>query len=104
MESAPPARQLRFKAEPTELIEGFIADELLAFAPSAVSATPVVGGEEEAKGFVDNAKLVPLLWEAVKELAAETRRLTATVEQLTQQLDMTAPAALRMTAEYHSLM
>ena len=60
--------------------------------------------EEEAKGFVDNAKLVPLLWEAGKELAAETRRLTATVEQLTQQLDMTAPAALRMTAEYHSLM
>jgi hypothetical protein len=34
--------------------------------------------------FVDNAKLVPILWQALRELAAETRQLRATVRDLQQ--------------------
>jgi len=85
--AAPPARQLRFKAEPAEIIDGFIADELLPFAPSAVS-TAAEGSKDSKREpnsnnqFVDNAALVPILWEALRELAAETRHLKATVQEL----------------------
>ena len=98
----PRARRLRFKAEPDEAVEGFIADELLNFAPSAVSLggdAVASGGEPDADAggrdgsarnqqpqFVDNAKLVPILWEALRELATETHQLKATVEQLRAQV------------------
>ena len=98
----PRARQLRFKAEPDEAVEGFIADELLAFAPSAVSVSGdavELGGEPRADAegrdgtarneqpqFVDNAKLVPILWEALRELATEMHQLKATVEHLRAQV------------------
>ena len=66
------------------------------FAPSAVStsssaeASPDAaeemgfGNDDDSNQFVDNAKLVPILWQALRELAAETRQLRATVRDLQQ--------------------
>jgi hypothetical protein len=95
VEAAPHAHRLRYTAgEPGEVVEGFIAEELLRFAPAAVSAhggttaeilpddDAETVGEDESKLFVDNAKLVPVLWEALRELAGETRKLKAAVAQL----------------------
>jgi hypothetical protein len=68
------------------------------FAPSAVSTSSSAEASPDAaekmdfdndddvssNQFVDNAKLVPILWQALRELAAETRQLRATVRDLQQ--------------------
>ena len=56
----------------------------VAAGPSARSGAAAAGGSEPA--LVDNSKLVPLLWNAVRELAAETKALRRTVGRLEARL------------------
>ena len=65
--AAPSAKEFSFHAAPGQVQSGFIADELREHIPDAVTKSAL----EE----VDNSKLVPLLWNALKELAAETAEL-----------------------------
>ena len=65
--AGPSAKEFSFHAAPGQVQSGFIADELREYVPDAVSKSAL----EE----VDNSKLVPLLWNALKELAAETAEI-----------------------------
>jgi hypothetical protein len=100
--SGPPARNLRFTAQPDEIVEGFIADELAVVVPGAVvehGPEPRLGATNNSDSrapasapppppppaLVDNGKLVPLLWEALRELGTEVKALRRTVARLEQQ-------------------
>jgi hypothetical protein len=72
--NGPPARDLRFAADPGSPTIGFFADEIHAAVPEAVRA----GGAGSAAGpQVDHSKLVPLLWAAVQELSEQVAELKA---------------------------
>lgn len=74
-----------FKAEPTERVGGFLAHEVAAVVPNAVT------GEKDAVNAdgsikvqsLDHSKLVPLLTGALKELAAKVEALETQLEAVT---------------------
>ena len=81
----PVARSLVFEGA-QESHEGFLASELASAVPAAVATAP------EGKGHrhVDHSKLVPLLWSAVQELAAELEQVRAAGKAMGEEM-----AALR---------
>jgi len=64
-------KTFEFKAEPNVKVDGFIAHEVQAIVPQAVTGEK---DGEEMQG-LDNSKLVPVLVAAVQELAAEVEAL-----------------------------
>ncbi len=66
-------KTFEFKAEPNVKVDGFIAHEVQAVVPQAVT------GEKDGEQMqgMDNGKLVPVLVAAVQELAAKVEALEA---------------------------
>jgi hypothetical protein len=73
-----------YKANSSTVYEGFIAHELAPLAPYAVNGQKDAIDEEGNPVYqgVDQAKLVPLLAAAIRELSAQVTTLTAEVEAL----------------------
>lgn len=73
-----------YKANSSTVYEGFIAHELAPLAPYAVNGQKDAVDEEGNPVYqgVDQAKLVPLLAAAIRELSAQVTTLTAEVEAL----------------------
>jgi len=73
-----------YKANSSTVYEGFLAHELAPLAPYAVNGQKDAVDEEGNPIYqgVDQAKLVPLLAAAIRELSAQVTALTAEVEAL----------------------
>jgi hypothetical protein len=69
-------KTFEFKAEPNVKVDGFIAHEVQAVVPQAVTGEK---DGEEMQG-LDHSKLVPVLVAAVQELSAKVAALESALE------------------------
>jgi hypothetical protein len=80
-----PARAFRWRSDAAgPLVDGFIADEAAKAVPLAVSGAP---GAEDDDGKpvyqqIDHSKMVPVLWAAVQELAAQVAQYSNRIRNL----------------------
>lgn len=80
-----PARNFRWRSDDAgALVDGFIADEAAKVVPQAVIGEP---GAEDDDGKpiyqqIDHSKMVPVLWAAVQELAAQVTDMSNRIRNL----------------------